>query len=151
MKLQKYFRAVLISLGLMLCAITNAQAALKTMDGNTINASELRGKWVYINYWAKWCPSCRREVPALNDFYQAHKGNVVVLGVDYDKQGGSALRSAVNNMHIKFPVLTSDPKNVFGLPDVNGLPTTFVISPKGNLANTLVGEQSRGDFESAMK
>lgn len=152
MKLQKYFRATFIFLSLFLCAISSAHAAtLKTLDGATIHASDLRGKWVYINYWAKWCPSCRREVPALNAFYQSHKGNVVVLGVDYDKQSGSDLRNAANKMGIQFPVLVNDPQSVFGLPGVDGLPTTFVLSPSGKLVNTLVGEQSRDNFESAMK
>ena len=54
-------------------------------DGSSGTFADYRGKWIFINYWAEWCPPCREEVPDLNRFHSVHKDrDAVVLGVNFD-------------------------------------------------------------------
>ena len=56
---------------------------LKTLDGQTVQLSSLRGKLVLVNLWASWCPPCKAEMPAIDHIYQAYKAKgLIVLGVD---------------------------------------------------------------------
>ncbi len=56
---------------------------LADLDGNQVSLSDFRGKTVFINFWATWCPACREEMPEIEALYQQYKDKgVVVLGVD---------------------------------------------------------------------
>ena len=53
--------------------------------GDNLIFSSLKGKWVYINYWANWCQPCLEEIAAFNQFYDKYKNkNIAVFGVNYD-------------------------------------------------------------------
>ena len=53
--------------------------SLKSLDGQTISLSQLKGHPVLINFWASWCPPCRLEMPDLVRDYEAHKAEGFVL------------------------------------------------------------------------
>lgn len=58
-------------------------------DGTTLTNGNLRGHVVLINFWASWCVPCRREIPLLNAYYRAHRGDgLVVIGVATDPNAG---------------------------------------------------------------
>lgn len=112
-------------------------------QGHAFQFSSLRGKWIFINYWATWCHSCKHEVAALNQFYHQYKTKKVqVLGVNFDRLKGKALKEAIKTLGIQFPVLLERPNKVLGLEAVGIVPTTFVINPKGELVRTLLGPQT---------
>ncbi|MEW8429404.1 MAG: TlpA family protein disulfide reductase, partial [gamma proteobacterium symbiont of Ctena orbiculata] len=59
---------------------------LPGLDGKRYRLSDYRGKWVLVNYWATWCPSCREELPELEVFHNNHKDtDAVVLGVAMER------------------------------------------------------------------
>jgi len=63
----------------------SASFAMKDLSGKTHRLADYKGKWVVLNYWAKWCPSCVDELPDLSSLYEKHKGkDLVVLGVAVD-------------------------------------------------------------------
>lgn len=138
----------------LLSIIFFAAFFLSACSDNTsseLNLEKFHGKWVFINYWASWCESCKLEIPELNAFAKKHAGNVVFFGVNYDGLEGSALKRAIAQSHITFTVLTDDPKESLKLGPVNAVPTTFVFDPQGNLVDTLLGPQSQTSLEKIIK
>jgi len=139
---------------LLLLALGSARAApvdfsLPTLDGGKLSLSQFRGKWVVINFWATWCPPCREEIPDLEDFYRAHKDkDAVVLGINFEDVKKSQLKAFVDEFFISYPILL-DPDQEPPLPgmDLSGLPTTYIVSPEGELVARQVGGITRKVIE----
>lgn len=126
-------------------------ADFELSDGSTGAFADYRGKWIFINYWAEWCPPCREEVPDLNRFHAGHKDlDAVVLGVNFDLPEREKLQRDVATVGITFPVLMADPKQLLGerIPEI--IPTTYVFTPDGEYAGALVGPHTLETFESIL-
>jgi thiol-disulfide isomerase/thioredoxin len=122
---------------------TEKGSVLHDTKGNVMQVSELRGKWVIVNYWADWCESCIKEIPELNQFYQHNQDeNIILLGVNYDRMPMADLQKAMSKTHIAFPVMLEDPAQTWVLSAVDALPVTFIIDPNGNVAKRIVGENT---------
>ena len=104
----------------------------------TVSLSQFAGKPVVLNFWASWCPPCRKEMPALAATARRLQGSVAFVGIDTNDQRGAAL-SFASQTGVKYP-LGFDPHasaaNDYG---VYGLPTTFFISAQGKLLGRQVG------------
>ncbi len=111
------------------------------------------GKWVVVNYWATSCPPCIKEIPQLQAFHQRHKDHdAVVLGVDFEDISLTWLKDFMNSMSMSYPVLRSDPSQQvtpFGV--IIMLPTTFIISPAGELVAHQAGAVTAADLEAFIK
>ena len=107
--------------------------AFKGQNGETISLNDLKGKVVFINFWATWCPPCIAEMPAINKMseYFKNDNNVVILMVDADNN----LKKSVQFMKRKkyslpvFSPVTTIPENMFQ----GAMPTTLVINKKGEI------------------
>lgn len=111
--------------------------------GQKVTAAHLEGQWLVINYWAEWCPPCRKEIPQLNLYSEQVTGqDVRVIGVNYDNLQGAELEAAVKAFDIRFTVLSEDPADRLGLPRSEGLPVTFIVDPQGTLRDQRLGEQT---------
>ncbi len=75
-----------------------ASFAMKDLAGKTHRLADYRGKWVVLNYWATWCPSCLDEIPDLATLSEKHKANLVVLGVAVDYKNEKEVRDFVDDM-----------------------------------------------------
>ena len=105
--------------------------------------SSLKGKWVYINYWANWCQPCLDEISAFNQFYDAYKNkNVVVFGVNYDGLPINEQIALINQAGLHYPSLTTDPAEALRLGDIRAVPVTFIFSPEGKLHDVRYGKQT---------
>ena len=94
-----------------------------------------------MNYWAKWCKPCIREIPELNALNRDY-AQVTVLGVNYDGAEGEELSRQISELKINFPMLPEDPASKLGAPRPLVLPTTLIINPAGELSQTLIGPQT---------
>ncbi len=134
-----------VTLGLQAAPV---EYRLKDLDGRQRALSEFRGKWVVVNFWATWCPPCRAEIPDLELFHNAHKEkDAVVVGIS---MGGSSVRQVrdfAGEMSISYPLLIGDPSGVTPLGTVTGLPTTFLVSPQGEVIARQVGPVTREALE----
>jgi len=107
---------------------------LPDLYGKSRKLSEFRGKWVVVNYWATWCPPCLAEIPDLVEFYDKHKNkDAVVVGVNFEDIDVSALKQFAESYFMSYPVLRQKPAPKSDLGLILGLPTSFLISPKGEV------------------
>jgi len=97
------------------------------------------GSWRVVNYWAIWCTPCREEIPELNRL--AERGDITVLGVNFDAKQGELLAADSTELGIQFPTI-DDPAALLGIVKPDKLPTTLVIDPDGNIMATLIGPQT---------
>ncbi len=114
--------------------------SLPDINGVEHKLSDYRGKWVVVNYWATWCPPCLSEIPELVDFHEEHKDkDAVVLGINFEDIGASGLKQFSEEYFMNYPVLRSKPGPKSALGPIPGLPTTYLISPKGEVVARQVG------------
>ena len=116
----------------------------------TSGITDFRGQWVVINYWAKWCKPCIKEIPELNELDQ-HYSEVTVLGVNYDGATGEDLATQLELLGVEFTMLSEDPAIGLGLPRPVVLPTTIILDPAGNVSETLIGPQTMASLARATK
>jgi len=111
--------------------------SVKTLDGQTVKLSELKGKRVVLDFWATWCPPCVKEVPRFIRLRRdVPESNLVILGVS--KEDADTLRSFVKEKRVNYLIASAD-----NLPspyrDVTGIPTTFFIDRRGAIQKVAVG------------
>ena len=85
---------------------------LEEMNGHSFSFSELAGKWVFINYWATWCQFCLDEIPEFNRFYEHHKHNIQVFGVNFDALPIVRQQTLIKQLDIRYPSLKHDPADI---------------------------------------
>ena len=107
--------------------------SVREESGKLINASELKGKVVFINFWASWCPPCRAEFPSIQKFYEKYKGNneIVFLTVNLDEDPAKGkLYLEKEEFSIPFLIPNGDiPTEYFS----GSLPTTVVLDKTGKI------------------
>lgn len=128
-----------------------ADFTLQKLGGGTISLSEFRGKKpVVVDFWASWCPNCRRDMPKLNGFYEKYKDKVEVIGVNLHEKE-STVKSFIESRGISFPIALDSSgraSNAFGIQYTN---THFLIDIDGNLVRTIPGDISEADIISLIE
>jgi len=113
---------------------------LSNMHGAPVSLTDYRGKVVILNFWATWCPPCRAEMPSMEQLYRKMKGDdFVLLAVNVDKNGQSAVASFAKKISLSFPVLLDKNQNVADLYRVMGIPQTFIINKNGEIVKEVSG------------
>lgn len=120
--------------------------SLAKLGGGAISLAEFRGKKaVVVDFWASWCPNCRRDMPNLNRFYEKYKDKVEVIGVNLQEKE-STVQDFIASRGISFPVAL-DPRgaasNAFGIRYTN---THFLVDKEGNLVRTIPGDIGEADI-----
>jgi len=115
---------------------------LPDLEGRDHNLSDYRGRWVVVNYWATWCPPCLEELPELEVFHSNADGEAVVLGVNMEEIERSRLRAFVDDQFLSFPILiaTAQPHPDQMIGPIRGLPTSYLVSPDGEIVARQVGK-----------
>ncbi|MBQ6373526.1 MAG: TlpA family protein disulfide reductase [Clostridia bacterium] len=110
-----------------------------TLEGTKLRLSELRGKVVYLNIWATWCPPCVAEIPSIQKLAETHSEELVVIGVSCDTDP-KTVRQFVEAYGIDYPV-AMDERMVIGgqLYPTAYIPESVFISPEGTVTTIEIG------------
>ncbi len=115
---------------------------LKTLDGQEITLSQLKGKVVLLDFWATWCGPCRESIPHLIQLYNDYRGKgLELIGMDVDKGDVETVRKFVKSMDIPYPIVVAS-DDVARSYRVNGIPTTILIDKEGNIRERIAGFNS---------
>jgi thiol-disulfide isomerase/thioredoxin len=115
--------------------------ALPDLDGKAHDLASLKGKVVLINFWATWCPPCRREMPSMERLQQALAGEpFVVLAVDVGEDADTieAFTSQLDTVPT-FPILLDTRSRAMQAWKVAGLPTTYLVDKQGRIVASAIG------------
>jgi peroxiredoxin len=116
---------------------------LPDLRGEYVKLSGQRGKVVFLNMWATWCPPCREEMPSMEALYQKLKGRPFeMLAVSIDRDGGNVVRPFVAKYRLTFPVLLDPEGKTYRLYGLTGVPETFIIDKKGIVIHKIIGPQN---------
>ena len=156
MKLIK--RATALAALFLASAATVASAAdqvgdfsFKDVDGKTHRFSEYRGKWVIANYWATYCGPCVSELPALNSIAKQFKDKVVVLGMEAGETPVKELKQFAEQKKLNYTVVPTQDSTMFSMGLLYGVPTTFIVDPKGKIIDTHMGAVTVPQLQSYLK
>ncbi len=123
---------------------------LADLDGNQVSLSDFRGKTVFINFWATWCPPCREEMPAIEALYQQYKDkDVVVLGVDILETEGE-VRQFVEEGGYSWTFVMDTTGEVTASYQVGAIPTSFFIDKEGIIRVIQIGAMTKGAMEARL-
>ncbi|GBD98396.1 thiol-disulfide oxidoreductase ResA [bacterium BMS3Abin07] len=112
---------------------------LKTLDGRDVSPADFRGKILFINFWASWCPPCRQEIPDLNELYEKYKGRgLVIIGVSTDNSESDIIKF-VKKYKIKFLIVHDKDNKVMREYKVYSLPISFLIDKHGKVVQKYLG------------
>lgn len=123
---------------------------LAKLGGGQVSLAEYRGKKpVIVDFWATWCPNCRRDMPNLNRFYQKYEDQIAVIGINL-QEPESAASKFIAERGILFPIAL-DPAGLasgsFGIRYTN---THILIDKQGNIVKFIPGDIREQDFKSLL-
>ncbi len=115
---------------------------LKTIDGQEITLSKLKGKVVLLDFWATWCGPCRESIPHLIQLYKAYRENgFEMIGISLDKGDAAVVGNFAKSMDIPYPIVMAT-EEVARDYRVTSIPTTFFIDKEGKIREKIPGFNS---------
>jgi thiol-disulfide isomerase/thioredoxin len=121
------------------------------LDGNPVSTAAWKGKVVFINFWATWCPPCRAEIPVLIDLANRYKDRLQVVGVSVDDGDPAEVKKFAKQAGINYPIVMADRAIVAEYGGVAALPTLFVVNPDGNVVQKHEGLFSNALYEAEVR
>jgi cytochrome c biogenesis protein CcmG/thiol:disulfide interchange protein DsbE len=125
---------------------------LKNLGNEDVKLSDFKGKVVFINFWATWCPPCRAEIPYFVDLYKKYESQgFVVLGIAVDPREFGKVSGFVKQNDISYPILLDQAgvSNLYG--GIESIPTTFVVNRDGRIVEMIIGSRPKEVFESVIQ
>jgi peroxiredoxin len=123
-----------------------ADFTLTDLHGNPWHLRELKGKVVLVNFWATWCPPCRKEMPDLQALYDKYKEQgFVVLSISDEEP--AKVQPFITERKITYPVLLDPGRKVNEEFQVEGIPKSFVYDREGKLVAQSMDMRTRTQFE----
>lgn len=125
---------------------------LKDLEGKSVNSADFKGKVAVLNFWATWCPPCRKEIPdfiALQKEYGSR--GLVFIGVALDDEGVAVVKPFAKEAGVNYPLVIGDAKIVKAYENIEMYPTTYVIDRNGTVVSRHIGSLTKAEMEQEIK
>jgi len=117
---------------LTVAATDGSTAPLLDLDGKPVQLAELRGKVVWLNFWASWCPPCQSETPILRDLADRYRDRgLVVVGISVQESSADNVRAYAQKYQLGYTIAADVTGAVYAAYRLNGIPSSFFIGPEG--------------------
>lgn len=157
---RQVFGVALLAIGLGACSSAPSQSARAgaqapdwsepTSSGSTLSLSSLRGRPVYLNFFATWCEPCNEEAPYINQFQKEYGARgLQIVGVD-ELESKTKAQQFIDKYHLAYPAVV-DNGTLQTQYSVNGLPVHVFIERSGVISKIVVGQMSKPDIDSAIR
>ena len=132
--------------------IANAGDKVKDFSFNDLQGkphkfSDYKGKWVLVNYWATYCPPCLAEIPDIDRFALNNKKNFISLGFDAGGSSIEDIKAFKKDLNIHYPLIQAQESTMLAFGIVMAIPTSYIISPKGEIVDKFVGLITYDDLD----
>jgi len=117
----------------------------RLLNGSSFSLDAAKGQVVVINFWATWCPPCRKEMPDLDALYKKFKSQGLIVLAISDEQDVK-VRSFLKQRPVRYPVLIDTDRRVNELYRVEGIPKTYIYGRDGKLVAESIDMRTRGQF-----
>ena len=122
-----------------------ANFTLTDLNGKTWTLKDLRGKVVLVNFWATWCPPCRKEMPDLETLYQRFgQQGLVILGIS--DEDAATVRPFIAKQGTTYPILLDLGRKVNELFQIDGIPKTFIYGRDGKIVAQSIDMRTQKQF-----
>ncbi|MBI4650472.1 redoxin domain-containing protein [Candidatus Desantisbacteria bacterium] len=121
---------------------------LKRINNNDVSLSNYSGRVIILDFWATWCGPCKLELPGYIELYNTYKNKgLVIIGVTIWWDSIDEIVSSIQTNKINYPVLIGNDSvcNLYG--GIDGVPTTLIINPQGQIVKTMIGYDNKKAFE----
>jgi len=124
---------------------------LKTVDGKDVRLSDYKGKIVVLDFWATWCPPCRKGIPDLIEIQKEFPKDVVVLGISLDTETKADVEPFIKRIGINYPIVYGNLEVTQLYGGVEAIPTSFVIDRNGIIVDRHVGLVAKSEYTEKIK
>jgi peroxiredoxin len=126
-----------------------ADFTLSDLQGNPWHLRDLKGKVVLVNFWATWCPPCRKEMPDLQALYDKYSDQGFLV-VSISDEEAAKVQPFITERKITYPVLLDPGRKVNELFQVEGIPKSFVYDRRGKLVAQSIDMRTRNQFQAML-
>jgi thiol-disulfide isomerase/thioredoxin len=118
--------------------------SLESLRGGNVELKNvIKGKVVFLNFWATWCGPCKEEMPSMEALYKQFKDkDFVFLTVSVDYEGLNPVKAFIDKNQYTFPVLLDPKSDTLDLFAVTRIPTTFIIDKEGRMIGRAIGPKN---------
>jgi thiol-disulfide isomerase/thioredoxin len=121
------------------------------LSGQQISPATLKGKVALIDFWATWCPPCRKEIPHFNKLYAEYRDRgLIVIGLALDEKAAE-VRNFMRQLPIDYPVALASPEVQQQFGGIEVYPTAFLVDREGRIVKKYLGYIYPDEFDQDVK
>ena len=113
---------------------------LEELNGEKVQLAALKGKIIFLNFWATWCGPCREEMPSMEALYRHYKEtDFLFLTISINSGGREPVRKFIERHRYRIPILLDPAGKTLELFEISRIPATLIIDRNGRMIGRVIG------------